>query len=108
MGLRETAILSEVKVIYKQKGPITFMTPNDNFSTFALENGKNPQTVSQLLREGSRMTPCPHAEQQPGDFATQNSVSKKACFVAFFSPPHLVFATYTDIVWQTRPAKSPR
>lgn len=82
MGLHETAALSEVKVIHKQKGPITFMTPNANFTTFALEHRRKPQTVSELLVDGSRVMPCLHATQHPGDFGTQDFVSAKK--VSFF------------------------
>lgn len=77
MGLHETAALGEVKVIHKQKGPITFMTPNANFTTFSLERRRKPQTVSELPGDGSRVTLCPHAALHPGDFGTQDSVSKK-------------------------------
>lgn len=76
-GQHETAVLSEVKVIHKQKGPITFMTPNANFTTFALEHGTKPQTISELPGGGSRVTPRPHSAQHPGNFGTRDSVSKK-------------------------------
>lgn len=76
-GQHETAVLSEVKVIHKQKGPITFMTPHANFTTFALEHGTKPQTVSELPGGGSRVTPHPHAAQHPGNFRTWDSASKK-------------------------------
>lgn len=76
-GQHETAVLSEVKVIHKQKGPITFMTPNANFTTFALEHGTKPQTVSELPGGGSRVTPHPHAAQHAGNFGPRDSARKK-------------------------------
>lgn len=110
--LHETAVLSRVTVIHKQKGPITFMTPNANFTTFALEHRRKPQTVSELPGDGSCVTLCTHAAQHPADFGTQDSVSKKVSllssrkFVIFFFHSHTPYLQFSLISGDRRGLQS--
>lgn len=52
MGLYETAVLSEVKVIHKQKGPITFTTSTPILLHLLWNEEENPKLSASCLEMG--------------------------------------------------------